>query len=83
MTDTLLEVRKLHVAYGKVGAVHDVSLAVRPGTIVSVIGPNGAGKTTLLGAIIGLLPSRGEITYLGAPAATRCSTVSASIRAPP
>jgi len=66
----LLDVRHLHVAYGKVEAVHDVSLAVRPGTIVSVIGPNGAGKTTLLGAIMGLLQARGEIAYLGAPAAT-------------
>ena len=46
----LLEIRHLHVAYGKVEAVHDVSLAVAPGTIVTVIGPNGAGKTTLLAA---------------------------------
>ena len=60
---TLLEIRHLHVAYGKVEAVHDVSIAVSPGTIVSVIGPNGAGKTTLLAAVAGLLPSRGEITY--------------------
>jgi branched-chain amino acid transport system ATP-binding protein len=65
----LLEVRRLHVAYGKVEAVHDVSLAVRPGTIVSVIGPNGAGKTTLLAAIMGLLPARGDVFYLGQPAA--------------
>src|SRR5262252_4605838 len=64
----LLEVRHLHVAYGKVEAVHDLSLAVAPGTIVSVIGPNGAGKTTLLAALMGLLPARGEIAYLGAPA---------------
>ena len=64
----LLEARHLHVAYGKVEAVHDVSLAVAPGTIVSVIGPNGAGKTTLLAALMGLLPARGEIAYLGAPA---------------
>jgi len=63
----LLEVRHLRVAYGKVEAVHDVSLRVAPGTIVSVIGPNGAGKTTLLGAIMGLLPARGEVTYLGTP----------------
>jgi branched-chain amino acid transport system ATP-binding protein len=66
VTNDLLAVRQLHVAYGKVEAVHGVSLSVRPGTIVSVIGPNGAGKTTLLGAIIGLLPARGEIAYLGA-----------------
>jgi branched-chain amino acid transport system ATP-binding protein len=66
----LLVVRRVTVAYGKVEAVHDVSLSVAPGTIVSVIGPNGAGKTTLLGAIMGLLPSRGEIDCLGTSAAT-------------
>jgi branched-chain amino acid transport system ATP-binding protein len=66
----LLEVRHLHVAYGKVEAVHDVSLTVARGTIVSVIGSNGAGKTTLLAAIMGLLPSRGAVAYLGAPAAS-------------
>ena len=62
---TLLDIRNLHVAYGKVEAVHDVSLTVAPGTIVSVIGPNGAGKTTLLAAVAGLLPSRGGIEYRG------------------
>jgi len=61
----LLEVRDLHVAYGKVEAVHGVSLAIDAGRIVTVIGPNGAGKTTLLGAIMGLLPARGEIRYGG------------------
>ena len=66
----LLEVRGLHVAYGKVEAVHGVSLAMGEGRIVTVIGPNGAGKTTLLGAIIGLLPSRGDIRYAGASVAS-------------
>ena len=61
----ILEVRNLHVSYGKVEAVHDVSLAVEKGSIVSVIGPNGAGKTTLLGAIMGTLPARGSIVYEG------------------
>ena len=64
----LLEVRDLHVAYGKVEAVLGVSLTVEDGRIVTVIGPNGAGKTTLLGAIMGLLPSRGDISFSGAPA---------------
>ena len=62
----LLEIRDLHVAYGKVEAVHGVSLVVDAAHIVTVIGPNGAGKTTLLAAIMGLLPSRGEIRYDGA-----------------
>ena len=64
----LLEVRHLRVAYGKVEAVHDISLNVQPGTIVTVIGPNGAGKTTLLSAIMGFLPVHGDVRYLGAPA---------------
>jgi branched-chain amino acid transport system ATP-binding protein len=62
----LLEIVDLHVAYGKVEAVHGVSLTVAEGSIVTVIGPNGAGKTTLLAAIMGLLPSRGDIVYAGA-----------------
>ena len=65
---TLLKVRDLHVAYGKVEAVRGVSLKVDAGTIVSVIGPNGAGKTTLLAALMGLLPAKGELAYLGSPA---------------
>jgi branched-chain amino acid transport system ATP-binding protein len=65
----LLEVEGLKVAHGKVEAVHDVSLKVSDGRIVTVIGPNGAGKTTLLAAIMGLLPSRGRIAYAGEAAA--------------
>ena len=61
----LLEVNELCVSYGKVEAVHGVSLAVTEGTIVSVIGPNGAGKTTLLAAIMGTLAATGGIRYRG------------------
>jgi branched-chain amino acid transport system ATP-binding protein len=61
----LLEIGDLRVAYGKVEAVHGVSLSVDAARIVTVIGPNGAGKTTLLAAIMGLLPSRGAIRYEG------------------
>lgn len=64
--EPILEVTDLCVSYGKVEALHHVSLKVRPGEIVTVIGPNGAGKTTLLSAIMGVLPfSRGEIRYQG------------------
>ena len=66
----LLDVRGLSVSYGKVEAVHRVSLNVQEGNIVTVIGPNGAGKTTLLSAIIGLLASKGEIAYGGADIAS-------------
>ncbi len=63
--DRLLDVRGLSVAYGKVEAVRNLSLKVERGTIVSVIGPNGAGKTTLLAALMGLLPAKGDVAYLG------------------
>ncbi len=65
MSEILLEVSDLHVAYGQVEAVRGVSLAVSMGQIAAVIGPNGAGKTTLLGAVMGLLPSRGTIRFAG------------------
>ncbi|GAB1395127.1 ABC transporter ATP-binding protein [Rhodocyclaceae bacterium] len=62
----ILEVDDLCVSYGKVEALHHVSLKVRPGEIVTVIGPNGAGKTTLLSAIMGVLPfTRGSVNYQG------------------
>ena len=61
----ILEVKDLCVSYGKVEALHNVSLTIRRGEIATVIGPNGAGKTTLLSALMGLLPARGDIVYLG------------------
>ncbi len=63
--EIILDVKHLSVAYGKVEAVHDVSLTIRRGEIVTVIGPNGAGKTTLLAALMGLLPVTGDIVYMG------------------
>jgi branched-chain amino acid transport system ATP-binding protein len=63
----ILQVDDLCVSYGKVEALHRISLQVRAGEIVTVIGPNGAGKTTLLSAIMGLLPrTSGRIAFLGA-----------------
>ena len=58
-----LEVTDLSVGYGKVEALHKVSLKVRAGSIVTVIGPNGAGKTTLLHALMGILDSQGRVSY--------------------
>ncbi len=71
--EPLLTVTDLCVSYGKVEALHHVSLRVLPGQIVTVIGPNGAGKTTLLSAIMGVLPfSRGEVFFAGESAAGQC-----------
>jgi branched-chain amino acid transport system ATP-binding protein len=63
MTAPLLDVRDLCVSYGRAQVVHDVSIAVTEGALVTVIGSNGAGKTTLLNAIMGLLNARGHIGF--------------------
>jgi branched-chain amino acid transport system ATP-binding protein len=65
MTNNVLEVRALGAGYGKVQVLRDLDISVGEGRIVTVIGPNGAGKTTLLSAIMGVLPSDGEIVFDG------------------
>ncbi|HEX8329281.1 MAG TPA: ATP-binding cassette domain-containing protein [Hymenobacter sp.] len=50
----MLEVNNLRKAYGSQVVLHDVSLALRPGTIHGLVGANGAGKTTLLNCLYGL-----------------------------
>jgi branched-chain amino acid transport system ATP-binding protein len=62
---SLLAIDRVSVAYGKIEAVREVTLAIEPGQIITVIGPNGAGKTTLLGAAMGLLPWHGRMSYDG------------------
>jgi branched-chain amino acid transport system ATP-binding protein len=66
MTQTLLQVSGLKVAYGGIQAVKGVDFEVRAGELVSLIGSNGAGKTTTMKAITGLLPlSAGDIQFMG------------------
>jgi branched-chain amino acid transport system ATP-binding protein len=61
-----LSVSGLSVAYGAAEVLHEVSLDVHEGEIVSVIGANGAGKTTLLKTVAGVLrPSGGRILLDG------------------
>jgi branched-chain amino acid transport system ATP-binding protein len=62
----MLEINHLGVCYGAISALHDISLRVEPGEIVTLIGANGAGKTTTLRAISGMLkPKSGQILYEG------------------
>ncbi|HLT58935.1 MAG TPA: ABC transporter ATP-binding protein [Limnochordales bacterium] len=62
----LLEVRRLHLRFGGIHALHDVDLTVQPGELLSVIGPNGAGKTSLFNCVTGLYrPSAGAIRFAG------------------
>src|SRR5690606_30514291 len=62
----LLEVRDLHVSYGKTQALHGVDLTVQQGEVIALLGANGAGKSTTLRTISGLLkPTSGKITFRG------------------
>jgi branched-chain amino acid transport system ATP-binding protein len=62
----LLEIRDLHVQYGRAEALRGVSLTLEEGAVVALLGANGAGKTTTLRTISGLKRvSRGEIWYRG------------------
>lgn len=62
----ILEVDNIKVKYGQVEAIHDLSIKVEKGEIVSVLGANGAGKSTLLNAIMGMVKlSGGNILFDG------------------
>jgi len=62
----LLEVNGVDAFYGRVQALHGVSITCDQGEIVALIGSNGAGKTTTLRTVSGLMhPARGSITFGG------------------
>ncbi|MEX2147064.1 MAG: ABC transporter ATP-binding protein [Candidatus Rokuibacteriota bacterium] len=63
---SLLRVRGVSAGYEQMEILHDVSIEVRAGEIVTLIGPNGAGKSTLMKTVFGLLrPRRGSIQLDG------------------
>lgn len=62
----MLTIKGLNVYYGVIHALHDISMQVNEGEIVTLIGANGAGKTSTLRAISGLTPIKsGEISFSG------------------
>jgi branched-chain amino acid transport system ATP-binding protein len=65
--DPILELRGVDASYGKVRALHGVSLNVKPGEVIALIGANGAGKSTTLRVMSGLIAaSAGDILLDGA-----------------
>jgi len=63
MTDRLLSVRDLRVAFGNRVVLQGLSFEVYSGDCLAIIGPNGSGKTVLLKALQHLIPSEGEIHW--------------------
>ena len=62
----MLELEGIHAGYGATTILHDVSLSVEEGEVVTIVGANGAGKTTTLRAVSGLIaPTEGRIVFEG------------------
>ncbi|MEK7520297.1 MAG: metal ABC transporter ATP-binding protein [Patescibacteria group bacterium] len=58
-----LEVKNLSVSLGSEPVLERVSFSVDQGETVALLGPNGAGKTTLLRALLGDIPSGGQVIW--------------------
>jgi branched-chain amino acid transport system ATP-binding protein len=62
----MLGLEDIHTFYGEAHVLHGVSLAVKPGALVTLLGRNGAGKSTTLRSIMGIVPvRRGRIMFSG------------------
>jgi ABC-type branched-subunit amino acid transport system ATPase component len=62
----ILQVEGIKSGYGSMEVLHEVSVEVEEGKIVTLLGPNGSGKTTLLRTIFGIVkPRDGAITFKG------------------
>jgi branched-chain amino acid transport system ATP-binding protein len=79
----LLEIQGIVAGYGSVEVLHEVSLEVREGEIVTLIGGNGAGKSTTLMCASGIVPLRaGEIRFAGERIANRDGGIRADLLVP-
>ncbi len=69
----VMEIKNISTFYGNIQALHDISLSVEEGEIVTLIGANGAGKTTTLMSICGINPVRSGEIYLDGRNITKIS----------
>jgi len=66
--ENVLQISNLYKNYGRIKAVHDLTLTVAPGTVFGLLGPNGSGKTTTLGVILDVVKKNsGTYTWFGEP----------------
>ena len=67
--NSLITIKNVGVSYAmQPHVLKDCNATIEGPTVTGIIGPNGAGKSTLLKAILGLIPSAGEILIDGEPA---------------
>jgi zinc transport system ATP-binding protein len=62
--DTVLDVRNLTIRFGRTTVISNLSFSVQRASTLAIIGPNGSGKTVLLRALVGAIPSEGEIRWI-------------------
>lgn len=61
---SLIEAHNVRFAYRGKEVLHNISLALQEGKVISMLGPNGSGKTTLLKILVGILqPKAGSVTF--------------------
>src|SRR5579871_3792167 len=64
--EPLVDIRGVTKLFGKLRALDNFTMSIRPGETYGLIGPNGSGKTTLIRIIVGLTrPTSGEVQVLG------------------
>jgi branched-chain amino acid transport system ATP-binding protein len=80
VTEPVLEVRSITLAFGGVRALDDVSFDVYEGELFAVIGPNGAGKTSIFNCLNGVYrPQQGTIQFAGVDLLGRSPSAIASL----
>ena len=68
----ILDIDKIMVKYGKSVAIHDISISVPEGGVVTLIGSNGAGKSTTLNAVLGVVPMAAARSLSAAKTSPKC-----------
>ncbi len=68
---SILAIEAADAFYGKAQVLHDLSVAIEPGEVISLVGRNGAGKTTTLRALCGLMPIASGTLYVDGRDVTR------------
>ncbi len=62
----ILEIKRLTKHYGRIKAVHNLTLEVEKGQVFGILGPNGSGKTTTLSIIMGVVHQQsGSFSWFG------------------